>query len=311
MSATPNRLSTGRPGDLVKTKMADMMLDRSGLAGSRPFHLAQVIDSNDPKKANRLRLRIPIIDDVFYLGENGKMKESEGDEKLPWAVGSNGRFIDTPENGSVVLVLLLDPEKPHTGRVWLSVLNELTTTEIFDVERLKEEMIGTDAWKNAEDNLGVKYNNSPGLRDKPTMKSKSKTTNYKVGVRGKKKNKLLFEETKTTLIQNEGQDKESKLELTENVLMMAKELSFLSSQSQQEFHPVFDTPMYNFLTLQLSLIQAIITILTTMPGLALGYLPVSPNPGASALNTLYQQVNQNLTNMKQPGKGASKYIKIN
>lgn len=311
MSTTNNRLSAGRPKDLVKTKLLDQITDRGSQNDPRIFHLAQVIESNDPKKANRLRVRIPIIDDVFYLDANGKLQESTGDDKLPWCMSSSGRFIETPENGSVVLVALLDPQKPHTGRLWISVLNEVTALDIFDPTRLQEELVSTNAWRNAENNLGVQNNNTPGLRDRPTIKSKSKKTNYKTGIRGKNKNKLLLDEKETILVQNEKTRNESKLVLTENALLMAGELSILSSKSSQKFHPVFDRPMWQFLTLQMSLLQGIVTILTTMPGLCLGVLPVAPNPASSSLTALLAQVNQNLTQMQLPGKGASQFLTIN
>lgn len=306
-----NRISTSRAEDLVRTKLSDLMSQRSE-KNARPFHLGQVIDSADPKNANRLKVRIPLLDDVFYTDDQGNVKDSIGDDKLPYCVPANGRFIDTPENGCVVLVGLLDPEKPYTGRIWFTAMTELNVKDIFDVSRLGDELLDKDAWKNAEDSLEVKYNNTPGLRDRPTLKSKTKKTNSPTGVRGKNKNKLLFDKDKTTLIQNEGENKESKLELTENVVLMGKELEILSSQSSSKQSPVFADPLFKFMQEQLNLIKSIINILTTTVGIdSFTSAPITGTPAAATLTASYAQLLAKFNTLKQPGQGSSKYIKIN
>lgn len=307
----PNRISSSRPQDLVKTKLSDLIVAAGEVANGRPFHLGQVIDSTDPKNANRLRIRIPILDDPFYFDKNGNIQESIGDSELPYCLPAQGRNLDTPENGSVVLVGLMDPLKPYNGRVWFSAVSAQVAKDLFDVDRLQEEVTNTEAWKAAEDALQVQFNNTPGLRGRATVKSKKKETNYKTGIRGKDKNKVLLEKGKTTIIQNEGAKEESKVELTENFAAKAKELSLLSSQSSSEFHPVFDTPLYQFMQSQMDLIQSILNILNS-PGITTTTgAPVTPNPSVSSLIASYNKLKTDFAKLKEAGQGASKFIKIN
>lgn len=303
-----NRTSASRPKDFLQTQINDMLFGADSTAPGRCFHLGQVIESNDPKNANRIRVRIPLLDDPFYLDDKGQIKDSIGDDLLPWCVSSNGRFVDTPENGAVVLVGLFDPQRPYLGRIWFSALNELSTTDFFDATRLKEEQT-SEAWKNAEDLVNVQYNNTPGERGRDKIKSKAKKTNYNTGVKGKGKNKLLLEKDKSTLIQNEGTGTESLLELTDKVLLTAKKLELISSDSQRREDPVFADPLFSFMRQQLNLMSAIIVLLSTVPGIGNLGINVVPAPNAAQLVTQYTQLQTEFAKLKTNGK--SNKIKIN
>lgn len=302
-----NRTSQSRPQDAITTFIVDGMGDNS--APSRIFHLAQVISSEDDKNGNRLKVRIPLLDDVYYYNDKGKLTEIEGHDKLPWCIPSSNRFIDTPENGSVVLVGLLNPNNPASGRVWFSALTQLNAKDIFDVSKLEEEL-NNKPWQNAEDSIGVESKSTPELRERPPLKSKKKETNYKTGIRGKNKNKLLFDEEETLLIQNEGKKTEAKLKLTNNVLLMAEELEILSSQSSAKEKPVFADPLFSYLQSELQLLNAIVTLLSISPGISpfLG-IPVIPSPAAASLVTMYSNLATKYAELKV--KGASKFLKIN
>lgn len=303
-----NRSSVSRPKDAAATSLSDLFISADESL-AKPFHLAQVIDSNDPKNANRIKVRIPLLDDPFYYNDKGKLTEEGGHDKLPWCLPANSRFIDTPENGSVVLIALFNPQNPSQGRVWFSALTELNAKEIFDTDKLQEEL-NQKPWQNAEDSIKVSFGNTPSLRGKKPLKSKIKKINQKTGIRGKDKNKLLFEKGKTTLIQNENTANESKLELTKNVLLMAKELELVSSNSARREKPVFADPLFIFLEAQLQFFSSIVTCLSTVPGISpfLG-LPVSPSPAGTALVTMYAQLASQYATFK--ATGSSKFLKIN
>lgn len=310
--AKQNRLSVSRPETFLSGRVTDLLSgsDKGGV--NRVFYFGQVIDSNDPENANRIKVRIPLIDDAFYYNDNSELTETEGHDKLPYCVAAHGRYIETPENGSVVLVGLMDPSSPFAGRIWFAATNELSSTDIFDKDRLNEEISSTDAWTNAQESIEVQYNNTPGTGNRPALQSKKKITNHKVGLRGKDKNKLLFEKGKTTLVQNEDRNNdESKIELTEKLSSNAKEFEFLANQSNKKHQPVFADPLWKFMQSQLDLINQIVTLLNTSPGTTTyPGSPVSPASSAASIQAAYQKLTLDFNKLKQKGEGHSKYITI-
>lgn len=307
----PSRFQSARPADTIKTKITDLTIghDKAGL--KRTFFYAQVIDSVDPQNANRIRVRIPLLDNPYYTDENGKLTETGGNDSLPFCIPAHGRIIDTPENGSVVLVALMDPSNPFLGRIWFSAVPELSSKDIFDVDRLADEDV-SNAWANAEEAINVKYNNTPGRNGRPTLKSKTKQTNDKVGIRGKGKNKVLLEKDKTSITQNEGvNQKETLIELSENLKMLSQEFEILSNKSNKKLHPVFDKPLWTFMQSQLNLLNQIVVLLNSSPGTGnLGY-PVAPAATAAAIQVAYNKLKVDFAKLKQDGEGHSKYITIN
>lgn len=305
-----NRLTASRPEEFAKSRLTDTMLGDRSSSPARVFHYAQVISSDDPKNANRLKLRIPLIDDGFYTDDNGVLKDKIGDSKLPWAISSNGRSIDTPENGTVVVVALFDPMNPVGGRIWINAVPELDSKDLFDKSRLKDEL-SKDEWKNAEEVAGVLFNSSPDVRDRDAFVSKNRKINYKVGMRGKDKNKLLFEKSKTTLIQNEGsQLNQSKVELTDKMFLGAKEFEIIANASVMKHTPIFAKPMFQYLSQLEGVLDSTLIILSTIPSLWLGAIPNVPNPGMAAVMAQWAAAKIKLQSIKVKGVGHSNYITI-
>lgn len=306
------RIPTSRPEDLVKTKITDMIVSGSSPGKNRTFYFGQVVDSIDPKNANRMRVRIPLLDDVFYLDDKGQLSETAGHDKLPYCISAHGRYVEMPENGTTVLVGLMDPSNPFLGRVWFTAVEELSDTDLFDKSRLKEEPDPSVAWPNVEKAVNVRYNNTPGVRGRAAIQSKKKQTNYKVGIRGKSKNKVLLDEKKIVIMQDEGESTESSIEVAKNLLIHASdEIEILSDKNSNKYAPMFGDPNYKFQQSLLSLINQIVTLLNSSPGTGnLGY-PVAPAASAAAIQVAYQKLNVDFKKLKQKGQGHSKQIKIN
>jgi hypothetical protein len=306
----PNRITSGRPKDLLKTKMTDLTINHENSGLGRTFFLGQVIDSKDPSNANRLRIRIPLLDNPFYVDDSGNLTTTSGHDKLPWCISAHGRMIDTPENNSVVLVALFDPANPMMGRVWFSAVPELSATDIFDQTRLQPEQ-DSGAWKNAETSINTKYGNTPTVAGRPALQSKARQTNPSVGIRGKDNNKLLFETGKTTLIQNQGvNNKTTLIEMTDNLMVMSQQLSILSSQSNKRLHPVLGDPLFTFMRSQLDLLNQIVILLNTSPGIGNNGYAVAPAVTAPNIQAAYQKLTADFDILKQLGEGQAKNITI-
>jgi len=302
-----SRLTAANPRNKIRSFLIDSMSSGTDLSNF-PFFLGQVMNSDDPENGNRLQIRIPIIDDIFYTDENGKKADdSKYDSDLPWCMPSNNRFVNTPENNSVVLVALFNRNTPYNGRVWITAFEELSNLNVFDVDRLIRDSFD---WDNAENVIETAYDNSPGLRNREAWKERSYKINYQVGIKGKDKNKLLFDKEKTILIQNEGTQNESKIELTSDIDMKAKKFSFLSSQSNEKFSPPFAEPLYDHIKkIQNSLNQIVNTLLLS-PG-TVAQAPVIANPNFSTIKTSLLQLDLELEQLKLAGQGKSAFTKIN
>jgi hypothetical protein len=266
--------------------------------------------ATDPDNAGRIKVRIPLIDDVIYQAEDGrKGDDTTKDNSLPWCIPANTRFINTPEVNSIVLVGLFNSDKKYNGRVWFTAIEELSSTDLFDPARLTRE---NGTWEDAENNIETSYDATPGLRNRAAWADRSTVTNYKVGLRGKNKNKLLFDQSMTTLIQNEGEREEAKLELAQHSLLTAQYINLLSNLSDNKYSAVFAEPLFSHLEKIHSLIENILTILMSSPGM-LGQIPVTANPSFASQSQLkLQQLKSDFrTKLNPENKGKSKYIKLN
>lgn len=305
------RISTSRPEDLVKTKITDMVVGTNN-GKQRTFYFGQVVDSIDPKNANRMRVRIPLLDDPFYFDDKGQLTETGGHDKLPFCISAHGRYVEMPENGTVVLIGLMDPSNPFLGRVWFTAVEDLSDTDLFDSSRLIAESDPAVAWPNAEAATNVSYNNTPGVRGRAVIQSKEKHTNSKVGIRGKNKNKVLLDLDKTTIIQNEGESTESSIEVAENLKVHASdEIEILSDKNSNKYAPMFGDPNYDFQQSLLNLVNQIVTLLNTSPGIGNYGSPVSPSPAAAAIQAAYKKLNADFKKLKKKGQGQSDKISIN
>lgn len=305
-----NRITASRAEDNAKSRLLDTIIGDRTASTPRVFHYAQVINSSDPKNANRLQVRIPLIDDGLYTDSNAQLQDGIGDSLLPWAISSHGREVDTPENDTVVLVALFDPNNPRAGRLWITAVPELSSTDIFDASRLTDEL-DANTWENAEGALGIGFDSSPSLRGRPPFVSQTRQINYKVGLRGKDKNSLLFDQATTTLVQNENDSQnESKIVLTDQMNMNASSFSMIANQSTTKQVPVFAKPLFDYMTQHQSIIDQIIIVLNTMPSLWMGSVPNVPNPQMATVQAQWQSVKAQFANLKQPGIGSSQYITI-
>lgn len=320
----PNRLTSARPQDKVRTYLLDSM--KGGVkSGNFPFYFAQVMVATDPENAGRIKVRIPLIDDIYYKGDDGKKSDdSSADRDLPWCIPASNRLFHVPEVNSIVLVGLFNNQKSYNGRVWFSAIEGFSSLDIFSPERLSRE---NSDWENAEDNIETFYDATPGLRNRAGWTARQSTINYPVGIRGKSKNKLLLDQNKTTLIQNEGENDESKLELAATSLLMAQFIKILSSKSDQKFEPVFARPLFDHLVKIQNLLTTLLTTLSVSPGMITSALvaatlvpipplppsiiPILPNPAIASLLSTMTTLQTDLANLMLPGEGSSKFIKIN
>jgi hypothetical protein len=304
-----NIIDTAFAESFVKRRISELLSSSRDTGVLRTFHIGEVISSEDGGNANRLRVRIPLLDDVFYLDEDNVLQDDIGDDILPWCNPANNRFIDTPEEGSLVLVGLMNPLTPFIGRIWFSAITLENVESVFNVENLTKEYNEEDNWEMLEKDYGMTISAAPLRRNKKWKKSGKGKINYKTGIKGKDKNKLVFDEKKTTLIQNEKEQKETYIELTENLVMMAGQLEIVSRDSKRREEPVFAKPLFDFIQSQNTLIQGIIQLLATIPGVGNLGINVVPAPDAAKLVTQYAQLVIKFNELKIKGK--SDYIKIN
>lgn len=297
------------PDNLLRTKLGELLTNVNNSTSSRAFFFAEVISVNDNTNTNRLKVRIPVIDDIFYLDKNGDMQEGIGDDNLPWCISANSRFLSTPEEGSIVLVALIEPKTPYFGRIWFSAISEETKSVLFSPDTLKEELFGENNWKNTETVSDLAMSATPGERGRKKSVPRNGKIVYPTGIKGKDKNKLVFDKGKTTLVQNEKEKGESKLELTGDALLTAKKLNLLSSNSNRREQPPFADPLFAFLGEMLAFDNAIVQLLATCPGIGNLAFNVAPSPQAPQLVAQGRQLQVKLEKLKQTGK--SKDITIN
>ncbi len=318
MPENNSRIQQSNLKDLVKTRLTEVITKESSTSTGAIFYLGQVISNADPLKGNRLKIRLPLIDDIYYRDDKGNDDQSAGDANIPWCLPSNTRFIETPENGSVVLVALFDVDNPYLGRIWFNSISDETLKAIFEPESLEGEKVDDVAWTNAEKFSGVKYNFNPATNNRKRMKSNTRVTNFQVGIRGKNKNHLLFDEAKTTLIQNKGEDTESVLELTDKFSGRAKTLELLSTNTpKRKENPVFAKSYFEYQTTLIGILQNVVNLLNTVPALSPGApvlvpsTPITPNPAFANIVAQITKLKTKLEKLKSPGEGASQYLEIN
>src|SRR6185369_8656209 len=249
--------------DTIKSKVLDQTLQKK-TAYSRIFYFGQVINNKDPQNLNRIQVRIPVIDDIYYLNST----KTDGDSKLPFCLPASNRYEDSPENNSIVVVAIFDTKTPYFGRLYFNSLSNLSATDLF--ERLTPEEQSLSNWLNANNSLNINtftptdnlYNVNPNI-------------NYKMGIRGRGNNKIELNQFNLIIVQNYKQgDNETSITLTKNYdLSAADQINILSKKGYStHYHPVFDKTLYNYLDAQMVLIQKIVAILNTSPAIS----PVGP-----------------------------------
>lgn len=268
---------------------------------SRVFHFGQVIKNTDPQNINRVQVRIPIIDDVFYVS---KTKE-QGDAALPFCFPISHRFIDIPEVNSIVIVSVLDPKTPYYGRVFFDTITELSTADIFN--RTTPEANSLSTWDNVEKGYNIKLNSKP---TNPSSFDAKANVDYRTGIRGKGKNKFELQQTSSIWTQNEGDSNNySFIQLTNNIdIKGANNLNITSVQGKStNYHPVFHSPLYDYLKSNIQMIQKIVLLLNTVPAIS----PVGPctaGPSATTLTTQLESLVQDFQKLKSQGNSEKIFI---
>jgi hypothetical protein len=295
-----SRISASNIEDASQGKLINQIFSEKS-EYSRIFYYAQVIKNVDPSNSNRIKVRIPVLDDIFYID---KAKE-EGDATLPWCLPESVHFLETPENNQIVIVALFDPKIPYFGRMFFDSITGLSATDLFNKLSPEDQLLSN--WLNADAALDI---NNPKPK-KYNEFDTSNSTKFDVGVRGKGKNKLHFKDTTTLLTQNyEDTSNESHLELdTTSTLEAAVDLNLLSKQGVDErYHVLFDTKVFDYFEKQNAFYSKIIKLLLTKPAIS----PVGPCTGApGAQDLVYQLKNLKADLKKLRAEGSSKKIVIN
>lgn len=301
-----DRVRTSNIEDYIKGKILDYAMDNSE-SNSRVFYYGIVINNNDPKNANRIQVRIPLLDDHYYLNRT----KTDGDKVLPWCNPISRNMLSTPENNSIVGIALFDPATPYWGRMFIDGFTDLNEKNIFDSSRLTPEINTYNNWNNVENVHNVIMKNRP---KNDNDYNSSTNVNYPVGIKGKGNNKILLDDTSVYIVQNENvSGKQSMLKFTDSVnLTAANVLELLSSTGNRtHYHPVFHKPLYDQLSLMNNMIKSIVTMLNGTPALQANGSPCVPSPDAVNLITNLAEMYNGFNQMKIDGNGASAKIFIN
>lgn len=301
-----DRVQASNVEDFIKSRILDSAIDKREQS-TRIFYYGHVINNNDPKNSNRIQIRIPFLDDNIY---NGRTKE-EGDKLLPWCSPFSRNFISTPENNTIVIIALMDPKVPQWGRIYLDNITDMSATDIFSSERLTPENKTYNNWENIELHHNVFLKSKPLQPKEYNVRENIK---YSIGIKGKGKNKIVFNENSTDIFQNEKQgNKESLLQFTQNIKMEAgDEMFLLSKQGGNHYHPVFDKPLYDYLASMNDMLRQIVTVQNSFPSYCnINLLPNLPSKEAKQLVGKLSSMYSKFAKLKNPGVGASKKITIN
>jgi hypothetical protein len=295
-----NRIAASNFEDALRSKVVNDTINSEN-EHSRIFWFAQVIDNKDPKNLNRIKVRIPVIDEVKYVG----VEKEKGDANLPWCLPTSHRFLNTPEVNSIVIVAILDPKTPYYGRIYFDTITDLTDTDIF--ERLEPEKTLSD-FSQVEKALNIEIFGKPkdkAFNGKDNIK-------YPIGLRGKGKNKFMLDKDSSLWVQNEGdKDNESHIKLEKSLMDFdaADKIDILSKKGNKtKYNPLFHSTMYTYLSDVNKMIQKIVILLNTQPALA-KCGPCMASPNAPTLMSDLIQLNGKLQKLKQ--EGHSKKIRIN
>jgi hypothetical protein len=295
-----NRITGSNTEETLRNKISSTVTTES--LSSRVFFFAQVINNIDPNNLNRIQVRIPVIDNDYYVGKT----KDEGDKNLPWVAPFSNRFLDVPEVNAIIMVAVFDAKVPHFGRMYFDSFSDFTTSEYFD-KLTPEEKLKSN-WALVEDIFGINILGKPKNTDEFNAKE---NINYKVGIRGKGKNRILLDKESTNIVQNfNDKDKETAIVLTENVdIDAADEIYVTSKKSNSDlYHPVFDDPLFDYLATNAQLLQKIVTVLTTIPAISPAGNCI-PGPSSGQLTAELQKLSTELQKFRN--NGSSKKININ
>jgi len=296
-----NRITGSNYEESLKAKLVNRAIERESLF-DRIFYFGQVISNSDPKNLNRIKIRIPEIDDALYVNKT----KDEGDASLPHALPFSHRFVEIPEVNSIVVVAVFDPKVPYYGRMYFDTVTELSDKDVFD--RLTPESASLSDFTNIEKAFNVKLNSKPKTDGEFNAAA---NVDYEMGIRGKGDNKFVLDKDFTYWSQNEGSDsKRSFIKLNEDpVFTAANTMQLISTKgSSTKYNPVFHTPLHDYLASINKVLQKIVMVLNTVPAIS----PVGPctsGPMASQLLSSLQTLATDFSKFKSTGH--SKKLIIN
>lgn len=284
--------------DAIQAKVINNAVGNASL-NTRDLHFGQVINNQDPQNLNRIQIRIPIVDENFYVGRS----KEEGDALLPWCVPMSNRFYDVPEVNAVVLVKVFDVKTPHLGRMYFESFSTFSQSDYFD--RLTPETTSLSNWNLVEDIFNIQLNFKP----KPNEYNAPANINYKTGIRGKGNNKVLLDKEQVEISQNLNSD-QSVVRLSKNIDVDSSDvINITSKKSKSEtYNPVFDDPLFEYLSAMNKMIKQVVTLLNTIPANS----PVGPcTPGPNAGNLINDLKSMSKAFDKFKRTGSSEKININ
>lgn len=301
-----NKLQGVNIPDKLKKSVSEALLKTS----EKLNHVFQwgIVVAYDEENANRIKVRIPILDDHFFKSKNIE----EDIKKLPWCVPSNKRLIETPEVGSVVLVGLFSIQDVFNGRIWFDVI-DFADSNIpdDDVKRLDVNPTGKKGWEEMEKVVKRKYNVAPGVRNAEEYKTRNQKPLKKVTVKGKSKNALIFDVKSTKIIQNKGDKEESFIDVSENVEVSASDhIKILSKKSSRKEKPIFAQNFIDLFQKTLEFNQLLVQLLSAGAGnTTVEGTPITPSTQVPSLVQKQIAIQNEFEKFKQ--KGVSENIDIN
>lgn len=298
--ALKSRVASSNPEDAFQGAWLDKLLEQNSNF-KRIFYFAQVINNVDESNLNRIQVRIPVIDDVFYQN----IDKGGGDAALPYCLPFSSRFLETPENNQIIVVAVFDVNTPYYGRIYFDSITGLSATDLFD-QLTPEEQYLSD-WLNAENTIS-------SIVPKPKSSNEFNVQNnvdFVMGIRGKGNNKVELDDVSVHISQNDKNPKtESFIDFKENTtLEAAVELHMRSKKGTNvEYHPVFDQKTYDYMDAMMKMMEKIILVFNSTPAISPSGPCLPSTQGQKLINEL-MTLKQQLSTFKKIG--ASKELFIN
>jgi len=294
-----SRVSASNSEDAFQAAWLDKILS-SNNDFKRIFHFAQVINNADVSNLNRIQVRIPIIDDIFYQN----IDKQGGDLNLPYCLPISSRFIEVPEVNSIVIVAIFDPAIPYYGRIYFDSITGLSSNDLFN--QLAPETQALSDWLNAEDTIS-------SIIPKPDSTNQfnaKENVNSKIGIRGKGKNKVELDDKSVHISQNDkDKNNESFIDMQVNSTFESGDELHLRSKKgvNKEYHPVFDQKTYDYMDAMMKMMEKIVLVFNSTPAMSPTGPCIPSSQGEKLINEL-TTLKQKLKTFKDVGYSKKLFI---